>query len=70
MMAVALKTTETTFDPGVAVPLFETNVPDFSFSPYAVIPDGRFLINTVTEAATPNASPITVVLNWMAGLKN
>jgi hypothetical protein len=53
--------------PGVAVPLFDTNVT--GFFPYDVTPDGRFLINTVTEAATPNCSPITVVLNWTAALK-
>jgi hypothetical protein len=34
---------------------------------YAVAPDGRFLMNvTVGEAA---AAPITIVLNWEAGLK-
>jgi hypothetical protein len=38
---------------------------------YDVTPDGqRFLINTVAGAATPaSSSPITVVLNWAAGLK-
>jgi Tol biopolymer transport system component len=38
---------------------------------YDVTSDGkRFLINTVAGAATPaSASPITVVLNWTAGLK-
>jgi hypothetical protein len=38
---------------------------------YDVTADGqRFLINTVAAAATPeSSSPITVVLNWQAGLK-
>jgi Tol biopolymer transport system component len=37
---------------------------------YAVTPDGnRFLINTQTQSSEANASPITVVLNWTAGLK-
>jgi len=35
---------------------------------YAVAPDGRFLMNVIAEEAT--ASPITVVLNWTAGLEN
>ena len=34
---------------------------------YAVAPDGRFLMNVVVEGGTP--SPITVVLNWMTGLR-
>jgi len=51
----------------VAVPLFDTH--SVGFSPYDVAPDGRFLINTAMEEATPDASPITVGLNWTAGLK-
>ena len=58
-------------EPGAAVPLFATRVGGAvqSNNPqqYMVSPDGqRFLMNTVTEEA---ASPITVVLNWAAGLK-
>ena len=34
---------------------------------YAVAPDGRFLMNIAADEAV--ASPITVVLNWTAGLK-
>jgi hypothetical protein len=67
MMAVAVKSTATTFEPGVAVPLFETHAR--GFAPYDVAPDGRFLINTVMENAAANTSPITVVLNWTTGLK-
>jgi len=67
MMAVPVKSTGATFEPGVAVPLFDTH--SVGFSPYDVAPDGRFLINTAMEEATPDASPITVVLNWTAGLK-
>jgi hypothetical protein len=37
---------------------------------YAVAADGkRFLINTQMQTSESNASPITVVLNWTAGLK-
>ena len=58
-------------EPGVAVPLFATRVGgavQINFSQqYMVSPDGeRFLMNTVTDEA---ASPITVILNWTAGLR-
>jgi dipeptidyl aminopeptidase/acylaminoacyl peptidase len=66
MMAVPVKSGPM-FEPGIAVPLFETRVA--GFFPYDVSADGRFLMNTVTEAATLSSSPITVVLNWQAGLK-
>jgi len=66
MMAVPVKSTATTFEPGVAVALFETHAK--GWLPFDVAPDGRFLINTVaTEGA--NSPPITVVVNWWRGLK-
>ena len=55
------------FEPGVAVPLFDTNVT--GFFPYDVSADGRFLLNAISEAASPTASPVTIVLNWQAGLR-
>jgi hypothetical protein len=64
LMAVAVRSTATTFEPGVAVPLFETRTR--GYAPYDVAPDGRFLINTVDTASS---ALITVVLNWMSGLK-
>jgi serine/threonine protein kinase/Tol biopolymer transport system component len=67
MMAVPVKSTATTFEPGAAVPLFETHAT--GFTPYDVAADGRFLINTVMEEAAAKTSPITVVLNWTAELK-
>ena len=66
MMAVPVKT-DPTFEPGIGVPLFETRVT--GFFPYDVSADGRFLMNAVAETDTPVSSPITVVLNWTAGLK-
>jgi Tol biopolymer transport system component len=66
MMAVPVKI-GSTFEPGVAVALFDTNVT--GFFPYDVSGDGRFLLNTISEAASPTASPVTVVLNWQAGLR-
>jgi eukaryotic-like serine/threonine-protein kinase len=66
MMAVPVKS-GAAFEPGVAVPLFETNLS--GFFPYDVSGDGRFLLNTISEAAPPTASPVTIVLNWETGLK-
>ncbi len=34
---------------------------------YAVAPDGRFLLNVNVDDAT--ALPVTITLNWAAGLK-
>ena len=67
MMAVPVKSTATTFEPGPAVALFQTH--PTGYVPYDVAADGRFLINTVTEAEAVDPSPITVVLNWTAGLR-
>jgi hypothetical protein len=66
MMAVPMKSGAATFEPGVAVPLFEAHA--VGFVAYDVSPDGRFLINTPVESDASSA-PITVVLNWQAGLK-
>ena len=55
------------FQPGVAVPLFETTAT--GFFPYAVSPDGRFLISMPAAGETSISSPLTIVLNWQAGLK-
>jgi eukaryotic-like serine/threonine-protein kinase len=66
MMAVPV-TTGASFEPGVAVPLFEANVTGF-FS-YDVSGDGRFLLHTRSETAKPEQSPIVVLLNWRAALK-
>ena len=65
MMAVPVKVGPP-FEPGVAVPLFDTNVT--GFFPYDVSADRRFLLNAISEAASPTASPVTIVLNWQAGL--
>ena len=34
-----------------------------------VNPDERFLLNTVADVASITAIPVTIVLNWQAGLK-
>jgi hypothetical protein len=66
MMAVPVKSTAATFEPGPAVALFDTHT--MGYFPYDVAADGRFLIDTVTESAV-ESSPITVVLNWTTGLR-
>jgi Tol biopolymer transport system component len=62
MMVVPIKS-GATLEPGVAAPLFA--VPVLSgFLPYDVGPDGRFLLNVVSDVAATRATPLTVVLNW------
>ena len=39
------------------------------FAPYDVSADGRFLIDTPITGDATASSPITVILNWTAGLK-
>ena len=68
---VAVSPDGRTLDLGVPAPLFRTRLASgagvIAGRPeYAVAPDGRFLMNTVVEDTAP--SPITVVLNWEAGL--
>jgi len=67
MMSVAVKSTATGLEPGVAVPLFQTNTR--GSLPYDVTADGRFLINTLTDEDSAASASLTVVLNWTAGLK-
>jgi hypothetical protein len=56
---------------GTPKALFQTSVPEIvtgNRAHYVPTRDGqRFLINT--QSGDPPATPITVVLNWTAGLK-
>jgi Tol biopolymer transport system component len=70
LMAVSIKS-GAMLEAGVPSALFETHVgpinPEYR-NQYSASSDGtRFLINTVSDSAP--SSPITVVLNWQAGLK-
>ncbi len=71
LMVVDLKEDANKFEAGSPRALFETRVLFVGFttvSSYEVTGDGqRFLMNTVVEESSP--SPLTVVLNWTAGLK-
>ena len=60
--------TASTFEPGVAVPQFETRAQ--GFFPYAIGDNGRFLINTRVDVDALAASPVTVVLNWQEALRD
>jgi Tol biopolymer transport system component len=71
-VAISASADGETLDASVPVPLFLTRLASGggvvpSRSQYAVAPDGRFLMNTVFDEAS--APPITIVLNWQAGLK-
>jgi hypothetical protein len=74
LMAVTVNGDSHTFEAAVPVALFDVPVGRFRSGPfngmyhYDVTADGqRFLVNTLVEAPPP--PPITIVLNWTAGLK-
>jgi eukaryotic-like serine/threonine-protein kinase len=68
LMAAAVNDKGANFEVGAVKPLFEARFVTGGRNQYAVSADGqRFLINTVPEQAA--SAPITVVLNWTAGLK-
>jgi serine/threonine protein kinase len=67
LMAAAVNGKGSSLEVGAVKPLFQTRATRLE-DRYAVSADGqRFLINTSPEQAT--SAPITVVLNWAAGLK-
>jgi eukaryotic-like serine/threonine-protein kinase len=72
IMAVEVRTTGTTLEVSAATPLFQAPVDVVSAvatNRYAVSADGRrFLINAPVE--TTSSAPITIVVNWTAGLAN
>lgn len=66
LIAVTVASTATGFEVGGSQNLFKANPPTQGGYPYAVSADGqRFLFNT--DVAPP--TPITVVVNWTAGLR-
>jgi dipeptidyl aminopeptidase/acylaminoacyl peptidase len=67
LMAVPIKA-GTALEPGVPVALFETRTRNQGGWRYDVTPDGqRFLV--ITKVQEQEALPMTVVVNWTAGLK-
>jgi Tol biopolymer transport system component len=68
LMAAAVNSKGASFEVRAVKPLFETRVVLGGRNQYAVSADGqRFLVNSAPEQAA--SAPITVVLNWTAGLK-
>ncbi len=66
MMAAPITASETTFAAGTPVKLFQTHISGGGENigqgrQYDLAPDGRFLIDTVSESA---AAPITLIQNW------
>jgi hypothetical protein len=66
MMAAKVKA-GSQFEAGVPKPLFNVRLPRGIDSWFDVTKDGRFLIPVQVEQAAK--APITVVINWQAGLK-
>jgi Tol biopolymer transport system component len=67
LMAAAVNGKGSSFEVGAVKPLFQTRASRNRYE-YAASADGqRFLINTAPEQ--PASAPITVVLNWTAGLR-
>ncbi len=73
LMATAVKTEPRgRFEVAAPQPLFDTPVPSitpgFNQYPYAVAADGkRFLL--LTSGSEKADAPLTVVVNWLAGVK-
>ncbi len=68
LMVAAVNGKGSSFEVGTVKPLFETHVFNGFRYPYDLTPDGqRFLFSTVPGQTSQ--APITVVVNWMAGLK-
>jgi len=69
-MAATVASTESTLDVAAIQPLFKTRrklLQNGAGAPYDVTGDGRrFLVNTRPEESGP--APLTIVLNWTAGL--
>jgi eukaryotic-like serine/threonine-protein kinase len=70
LMAAAVSGKGTSFEVGAVEPLFEAPRLIGNRYQYDVSADGqRFLVNTGSDQATLASAPITVVVNWTAGLK-
>ena len=68
LMAAAVNGKGGSFEVGAVKPLFGTHTSGGGRDRYDVSADGqRFLISTVPEQVA--SAPITIVLNWAAGLK-
>ncbi len=68
MMAAPIAFTQSAAMPGAPVRLFQTGIQGGGIGSggpqYDVARDGRFLINTVLETPSTQASPIILIHNW------
>jgi Tol biopolymer transport system component len=67
LMAASIAVQNGAIEAGAPMALFQTRVSGggtntYTKPQYDVAPDGRFLINTITDAST--TAPITLLLNW------
>jgi Tol biopolymer transport system component len=71
LMVAAVNAQGSAFEVDGVRPLFDARViPNQGFSMFDVSADGqRFLINTLAEDSPSAPTPITLVINWAAGLK-
>ena len=74
LMAVSIKSTRSSLEAGVPIRLFKAPINSATLGNgrnYDVAADGRFLVNVVPSSLGPPrvSAPITVILNWPAGLK-
>jgi Tol biopolymer transport system component len=69
LMVAAVSVRDSAFDVGAVKALFAVRPAGTPRNSYQVSPDGqRFLVN-MGPVQAPTATPITVVMNWTAGLK-
>ena len=55
---------------GTPVPLVQTVEPLGAFAyPYDVAPDGQKILALAPSASGRNVAPLTVIVNWEAGLR-
>jgi len=70
MMAVEVRAEGSRFEAGIPRALFKTGFRALAPEIYAAARDGqRFLLSLPLDEAAAGAEPLTVVLNWTAGLK-
>ncbi len=68
VMAVDVRATAQSFDRGAPRGLFDSRINNFSRA-YAPSPDGARFLMPVPQGARGEAPPLTVVVNWLSGVK-
>jgi len=68
-MAATVNLKGGSFERGAVKPLFQAPPNNVRYSYAVSADDKRFLIDTVPRQASSSSTPITVVVNWTAGLK-